>query len=94
MRRENEALGSLTMVLPSPILLRRCSSLLSSFALAKAVGAAAVQPLHFIRNVSTLASKMPLVPSVSEALHTCSLSQSPVSLMCHYSSHESHNAVI
>lgn len=88
---------SLTMVLPSPILLRRCSSLLSSWviqALAKAVGAAAVQPPYFIRNVSALASKMPVVSSALEPLHTWSLSQSPVSLMCYYSSRESHNAVI
>lgn len=88
---------SLTVVLPSPILLRSCSALLSSWviqALAKAVGATAEHPPHFIRNVSAFASKMPLVPSVLEALHTCSLSQSPVSLMCYYSSHESHNAVI
>lgn len=87
---------SLTMVLPSPNLLRRCSSLLSSWviqALAKAGGAAAELPHHLMRSVSAFASKMPLVPSVLEALHMCSLSQSPVSLMC-YRGHESHTAVI
>lgn len=91
------ALVSLTMLLPSSILLRNCSALLSSWviqALAKAVGATAEQPPHFMRNVSAFASKMPLVSSVLESLHTYSLSQSPLSLMCYYSSHESHSAVI
>jgi len=95
--REKEALVSLTMVLPSPVLLRRCSSLLSSWviqALAKAVGAAAVQPPHFTRNASALASKMPFVSSALDVLHPWRLSQSPVSSMCYYSSHESHNTVI
>lgn len=95
--REKGDLVSPTMVLPSPVLLRRCSSLLSSWviqALAKAVGAAAVQLSRFIRNVSALVSKMPFVYSALEALHTWRLSQSPVSFMCDYSSHESHNTVI
>lgn len=73
--REKGASVSLTMVLPSPILLGRCSSLLSSWviqALAKAVGAAAVQPPHFIRNASAFASEMLFVSSALEALHTWS----------------------
>lgn len=91
------ALVFLTMVLPSPILLRRCSSLLSSWviqALAKAGAAAAELPPHFMRTVSAFATKMSLKPSILEALHTHSLSQSPVSLMCCYISHGSHNANI
>lgn len=96
--REKGTLVSLTIVLPSPILLRRRSSLLSSWviqALARAVGAAAVQPPHFFRNVSPLASKMLFVSPALETLHTRSTSQSPESLACYYGSCESrHQSVI